>query len=85
MEIDYQQKYLKYKAKYLELKRQIGGEGGKCKYITPARNARAAWVDSKPCNCIQFKIPPNKSNYCGTCGHKLACHINNADTKTCNN
>ena len=29
MEIDYQQKYLKYKAKYLELKRQLGG-GGKC-------------------------------------------------------
>jgi len=27
MKIDYYSKYLKYKAKYLELKRQIGGGG----------------------------------------------------------
>jgi len=72
MEINYQQKYLKYKAKYLELKRQIGG-GEDCKFMKPARGR----FGPIKCDC-KFFHPPTKEgadlNICSVCKHSKTCH-----------
>lgn len=66
--MDYYKKYLKYKAKYLELKRQLeGGYWGKCQY--------------KSCNCQTFKssklidIMPNPDSRCTNCNHPFRSHV----------
>ena len=48
MEVDYYSKYLKYKSKYLELKKQFGGDGhGPCFAIND---------DGTKCTCQKFKL-----------------------------
>ena len=65
MEVDYYSKYLKYKAKYLELKKQMGGEDkpSSCCII---------------CNCIEYnKTEINYEFYLCSCGHPSHDHIFN--------
>ncbi len=73
MEVDYYSKYMKYKSKYLELKKQIGGVQ-KCYFKND---------DNKECICTQFIIRPDESRacyrrgcyfICNTCSHEDKYH-----------
>jgi len=71
MEIDYRQKYLKYKAKYLELKKQMGGWKGpctecNCKMFT--NNTQKKYTNVK----VSFELPCQTKGCVHTYGmHKL--------------
>lgn len=58
------EKYLKYKAKYMELKEQnsIGGEPNRCKAI------RIKMGKVRNCHCKEFKST-GKSKICDNCNH----------------
>ncbi len=67
--MDYYSKYLKYKAKYLELKGQLGGEYGKC----------GDYEKGKRCKCKSYiGESPNQNNYnpkCTNCTHYFGVHL----------
>jgi hypothetical protein len=48
--VDYYKKYLKYKAKYLELQSQIGLGRGKCNKCEKCENWKGAGKDNKCLN-----------------------------------
>lgn len=55
--VDYYQKYLKYKAKYLKLKNQIGSGRGRCKKCN-CKGFRESYGNSNICSCKH-----NKNNH----------------------
>ena len=57
--MDYYQKYLKYKTKYLELKKQLGGKCNKCRCPNSFSTRE------------QNKSPPE---LCGSCNHSKKNH-----------
>jgi len=59
--MDYYQKYLKYKTKYLELKAQLGGVGGKCDMCKEYNNNKCPKL-----RCTMCK-DNNKKTDCNTC------------------
>ena len=65
MEVDYYSKYLKYKAKYLELKNQMGGNGNK--------DTQKSCCNI--CNCIKYDSVKGsyEQNMC-SCGHLNSSH-----------
>ncbi len=67
MEVDYYSKYIKYKAKYIELKNQMGGTK-KCCLL---------------CNCIEYKVKDEGlyDQKC-TCGHIIYNHYGKKDVET---
>jgi hypothetical protein len=82
MEVDYYSKYLKYKAKYLELKNQMGGTD----------NEYGTTACCKSCNCINYKFETqNGSYFMCSCSHlktshsflKTDCTKKNVATKCC--
>jgi hypothetical protein len=66
MEIDYYSKYLKYKAKYLDLKKQMGG----------IRDPYNPYKCCKWCYCKEFKLNSliNNEENC-KCGHVTEQHV----------
>jgi hypothetical protein len=74
MEIDYYQKYLKYKAKYLELRDQIGS-GSITKLFCNKKCCKKNEA-SENCGCKKFRKPPthSKSFDCTKCGHSRGSH-----------
>lgn len=68
--MDYHQKYLKYKTKYLELKAQLGKGGTSRKPIVTGP------CQITDCVCMKF-IRNNKDNLCSNtgCGHSDANHF----------
>jgi hypothetical protein len=84
MEVDYYSKYLKYKSKYLELKKQMGG--GKCTGLSFNKDNiecinHYKLTDLTSCNiackCTEFvlKTDTDTTNICNTCGHLETKHI----------
>ena len=67
LEIDYRQKYLKYKAKYLELKKQMGGLLLNCKKCKNCSNFTHATYDVKKFTKGDLK--------CSTCSHMYKNHL----------
>ena len=68
MEVDYYSKYLKYKAKYLELKNQMAGGKFYC---------------CKICDCLTYEQADPNTNVC-KCGHPhLEHHTYATYTKEC--
>ena len=63
MEIDYYSKYLKYKSKYLELKKQMGG--GRCTGISfNKENINCVnYTRTIPNRTIPNRTPPNRQPY----------------------
>ncbi len=80
MEVDYYSKYLKYKTKYLELKKQMGGVcvgsfgeiglgcGNKCTIYN--------------CKCTEFDPKSNTDPDCKNCGHLCTAHGVDYDHKS---
>jgi hypothetical protein len=56
--VDYYKKYLKYKAKYLELQAQLEGGAGAC--------------SSRDCGCKKYRPKPNAKGC--KCGHPISKH-----------
>ena len=65
----YLEKYLKYKAKYLELKNIIGGGTGACN--------SCAWDDDI---CLAYTPAKNNKKYC-VCGHAPENHQDKSKKK----
>jgi len=78
MEVDYYSKYLKYKSKYIELKKKLGGGLGSCQSIKK---------DGSDCDCIKYTSDTNKptgkkiligleliNDYYCKCGHNFYTH-----------
>jgi hypothetical protein len=85
MEIDYYSKYLKYKSKYLELKKQMGGgrcngwvTKTQCKYCDGNTQCRGECLKEKyeqKCICTNFILRTNTEKTCNICGHYKELHI----------
>ena len=73
MEVDYYSKYLKYKSKYTELKKQSGG--GKCnsKMFNNGREIIKADGTTQMCDCLAFYPAPPSQN-CSKCGYSVTYH-----------
>ncbi len=74
MEVDYYSKYLKYKSKYTELKKQIGAGSGKCTNIDEIYNPKTRVLIKKPCTCQKFKAGSSINCIQEGCGHSIALH-----------
>lgn len=87
MEVDYYSKYLKYKSKYLELKKQMGRSKcsgwvtkSECKYCDKDfRKCESPCKENnfEQCKCTKFNQIDtiNEPNTC-TCGHYCYLHEN---------
>lgn len=75
MEIDYYQKYLKYKAKYLELQNQIGN--GPFRKLLCNKKCCKKNEALEDCGCNKFSKPSvhSKSFDCTICGHSKGSHV----------
>lgn len=75
MEIDYYKKYLKYKAKYIELRDQIGS-GLRLKKVLCNRKCCDKNEVNEHCGCKKYKEPSvhSKNLSCKSCGHSKTSH-----------